>query len=241
MYLIVGSGKVATHFAHYFAVARIDFLQWARRPRMVPSNRLAVLSRLPDNITHVLLLIQDGAIDQFIRAHAHLRSRTLVHFSGSLVSDYAVGVHPLMTFTDRLYPGDFYPTIPFILEKGAGSFARILPGLKNPHYQLERDLKPLYHALCVLSGNFTSILWSKFFKELNRLGLPDEAGYPYLERICGNLRDPTVPATTGPLVRKDYDTIRRNLKALEDDPFCEVYQAFLSALGLRVPAIGGNE
>ena len=39
-------------------------------------------------------------------------------------------------------------------------------------------------------------------------------------------------ALTGPLARKDFKTIKRNLSALANDPYKKVYEAFLNALGI---------
>jgi predicted short-subunit dehydrogenase-like oxidoreductase (DUF2520 family) len=38
-------------------------------------------------------------------------------------------------------------------------------------------------------------------------------------------------ALTGPLIRKDWATVDRNLAALEGDPLKEIYQAFVQKFG----------
>ena len=70
------------------------------------------------------------------------------------------------------------------------------------------------------------------FSELkHRLDIPKEAAYPYLDSICKNLIEDYKRALTGPLIRKDIITIKRNLGALATDSFLPIYEAFLGENG----------
>lgn len=226
-YTIIGKGRVARHFARYFTLEGIPFRQWWRQ---LPIEDLRDKTK---RSTHVLVLISDRAIESFVETHRFLHAKQLVHFSGSLVTPLAPSAHPLMTFGEKTYSLEWYRKVPFILEKGRGSFQQILPGLSNPHRYLNPDLKPLYHCLCVMGGNFTTLLWEKVLTEFGRtLGLPEEIVYPYLDRICLNVKERETSALTGPLERRDMETVRKNLAALGGDPFRAIYQGFLKAYGL---------
>lgn len=236
-YAIVGGGRLANHIAFYLASLSLPFRCWCRNlpeRKLAAGNYVPNLERALEDATHVLILISDDSIESFLGENrAALAGKIPVHCSGSLVSTLAQGAHPLMTFTEELYPVESYRRIPFLVEKGERSFEELLPGLPNPHYDLEAAEKPLYHALCVLSGNFTSLLWAKVFGEFEgKLRLPREVAYPYLERICLNLMNSRVNPVTGPLVRQDRGTVERNLEALGEDPYRNVYEGFLKALGL---------
>ena len=99
-------------------------------------------------------------------------------------------------------------------------------------YEDAKDEKAYYHALCVMSGNFTTIIWSKLFKELeSRLNIPKEAAFTYLNSIALNLQINHRDALTGPLIRGDSKTINQNLAALENDSFLPIYQIFIKILG----------
>jgi 2-dehydropantoate 2-reductase len=103
------------------------------------------------------------------------------------------------------------------------------PGLAEPPFFIEPERRPRYHALCVLAGNFTTLLWKKLFFELDReFGIAREHTLPYLESVTRGLAGKGAPLS-GPLSRGDHATLQRNLEALKDDPFEEVYQAFVSA------------
>src|SRR5262245_29829360 len=120
---IVGDGRVARHFVHYFTLLSLSYRTWSRRePAAGPLEALA-------SCRTVLLLIRDGEIVPFTEAWPALRQKQLVHFSGSLVTKAAEGVHPLMTFGHDLYDLPIYRSIPFILDSGSTPFDRLLPGL----------------------------------------------------------------------------------------------------------------
>lgn len=222
-YAIIGNGKVANHFCYYFRALSFPFYQWSRS-----LSKPGSLTQIIQNCDRVLILIKDSAIEGFIQENPILHGKILIHFSGRLFSSLAYGAHPLFTFSHELYDLATYQKIPFILEKEGPSFSELLPGLPNPHYQIPRDLKNLYHSLCVLSGNFSCILWQKFFHELEHtFHLPKSVTHPYMQQIFSNLQKSQGNILTGPLARNDYTTIAANLAALSNDPFQKIYQAFV--------------
>lgn len=213
---IVGDGRVATHFSHYFRLIGIPFRQWSRR---LPAQSLA-------DCPVILLLVSDPAIAELA---SHYPGQTCVHFSGSFRSPDVRGMHPLMTFGTALYSLSEYQRIPFVVEDPA-LFRRLFPALTNPCYGIGADHKARYHALCAMAGNFTGFLWAKLFEEFPAaLGIPAEAAVPYLEQVCRNIAaSPTQPESflTGPIVRNDVAAVEKHLLALESDPYRSVYEAF---------------
>lgn len=221
-FLLIGDGRLANHLGNYLNLLKLPFVQWCRK------QPISDLDQLQSGVSHILLAIKDDAIEKFVESHPELLKKTVVHFSGSLVSDRVYGAHPLMTFGKTLYDLPTYERIPFIFEKDRKSFAELLPGFKNPSFSICRELKPLYHALCVMGGNFTTILWQKLFEEFEAtLGLPSSVALPYLEQIAKNLKDNPKVSLTGPLARRDLVTIETNLRALSEDPFKKIYESFV--------------
>ncbi len=228
-YLIIGSGRMARHFQHYLNLLNIPFVTWARRYNT--SEELLLSCRACSNI---LLLINDTEIENFTNKHPFLKEKVLVHFSGQLSLEDVYSAHPLMTFGNALYDLKTYQDVAFILEENGLEMREILPGLANQNFKISRQLKAYYHALCVMSGNFTCILWEKFFNEIeNRFSIPKSAVFPYLERITKNLIENPGSALTGPLIRKDVSTIQANLAALQTDEFEAVYRAFVTVFHKR--------
>ncbi len=237
-YGIIGAGRMAKHMCYYLSNLQIPFQQWSRK-QDPDKQQLKKFIKTSDLI---LLLIDDDAIVDFIQQHPDLTDKPLRHFSGQLHTELAYSAHPLMTFIDidnnhnnigatkndsaaDYYDSSLYQKIPFIIEEDGPDLQQLLPGLTNPYYKIPAASKAYYHSLCVLSANFSCLLWQKMFDELGcRWGIPSESIYPYLEQTTINLR--RGDALTGPLVRDDKHTIEQHLQALADDPFLEVYRAF---------------
>ena len=163
LYLLIGNGRLSRHLQRYLSCLELPYRVWRRGDGELPL----------EGVTHTLLPIPDDALEGFLTGHPELKATTIVHFSGSFVTPLAWGAHPLMTFTHQLYTLADYASIHFVVDADAPAFENLLPGLPNPHHRLDPRLKARYHAECVLSGNFTSMLWSHFFQVMeSKLGLP---------------------------------------------------------------------
>lgn len=224
---IVGDGNVARHFAKYLELSGVDFRQWSRKktPALDPGLFL-------EDCNNVFLLIKDDAIQNFAYQYPNLKKKNLFHFSGSLHLSDIPSLHPLMTFSGPTYSLERYKSIPFIHEKGQHSLNAIIPQLNNPCFAIDPLQKSLYHSLLVLSGNGGVILWQKAMEDFaSKLNLPPELLHPYMRASLDNLINHPKLALTGPLVRDDKKTIERNLDALENDNFHEVYKALAMCVG----------
>lgn len=222
-YLVVGAGKLAKHLNYYLNLLGLPATSWdrAQDPHLL-KTKIA-------ESTHVLLAISDAAIEGFWRKYLAGLEKTVVHFSGALNIEGLISAHPLMSFGPDLYELSTYKRIHFALT-GVSALEEALPGLPNSFSLLAADKKALYHALCVMGGNFPIILWQKMFSEFQKLGVSEEAIPVYLETILKNTLNNPAAALTGPLARKDKATILKNIEALEGDPFQEVYFAFVKAI-----------
>jgi predicted short-subunit dehydrogenase-like oxidoreductase (DUF2520 family) len=224
--LLIGDGRLARHLAHYFHELGLGHAAWSRR--MQAAGRCPPLETLIHSSSRALLALSDSAIEPFIADRPELMSAVRVHFSGSLTTPLAIGAHPLFSFAGTLYERALYERIPFIIDAGAPPLTTLIPGLPNPSFSIPLEQRARYHALCVLAGNFTTLLWRKLFFELDReLNVGREHVLPYLESITRGLAGTGAPLS-GPLSRGDRATIARNLEALTGDPFEVVYRAFVS-------------
>lgn len=175
-------------------------------------------------------MINDDEIIKFIESNKKYVSNDViwVHCSGLISTETAESAHPLASFTDHLFEPEFYNRIPFIIEKGRKPFNEILPGLPNPYFEIERSEKELYHAMCSMAGNFSTILWLEFEKYLSgRLNISKESMHPYLESITKNIQFASDPLT-GPLKRNDSVTTGKHLVSLDNSPLKEIYKAFIN-------------
>lgn len=221
-YLLIGNGRVARHMRHYFDLLGLDYLCWHR-----DEGELCLQALLPAS-THLLFLISDQAIEPFIREHVFLPEQVLIHFSGALLTPFAHAAHPLNTFGPKLHEIEHYQRLPFIVDESGPPFSDLLPGLPNQSHRLSSAKRPLYHALCVMAGNFTVLLWQKAFADFeSELALPKSCLYEYLKTTTDNLLRDSDGALSGPLARKDTQTLQKNLESLSGDPYQSIYQAFM--------------
>ncbi len=224
---IIGRGRMATHMAHYLTLESIPAVCWHRDMPRSPEMTLT-------GCDPILILISDDAIEGFNASHPFLTEHQSVHFSGSKVIAGLPSLHPLMTFGPDLYVLETYRAVPFIEEMDGLRLKDILPSLENPTYRMDKKLKPLYHSMCVMAGNFTTVLWAKAIEVFeSTLGLPGAVLLPYLEQTCCNIQKHGVQALTGPLARRDSKTVVENVRALHGDPFESVYRAFAEIYGLK--------
>lgn len=222
-YLIIGRGRLASHLANYFALADIPFAIWTR------DQSFEFLKQLAENSERILLAIKDSAIESFVQQH-RLPVDKVVHFSGTLSTPLAVRLHPLMTFTKDMYTLEDYQKIPFIGEMGQPTLSSLIPELNNPFFTIAKGQQDLYHALCVLSGNGTVVLWQAVINAFSeQLQLPKEVLLPYLERVALNLKHDASSALTGPWVRSDGATISKNQNALSATPLLHLYNSLLNS------------
>ncbi len=228
-YLLLGGGRLARHLHFYLRSLDLNLQTWTRR------EPVAEFKLKLGSASHVLLAIPDREIEVFVQTHLKSFDKTIVHFSGSLVTPLAQSAHPLMTFAENLYSLEKYREIPFVIEDSS-EFANLLPGVPNKSFKIAAEKKALYHAYCVMSGNFTTLLWEKFFSDLKtELGIPAEAAQAYLKQIAENLLEvaegKSASVVTGPLVRGDLETVNKNLNALDKnfDSYAGIYRAFLTA------------
>lgn len=222
-YLIIGDGRIARHFQYYLSLLHLPFVTWNRK------QPLEYLHYYLKDVSHILILISDQAIENITQKYLQNSDAIRIHFSGSLVTTHAYGAHPLMTFNNKLYTLEEYKAIPFIIDDDVPDWKTLLPGIPNTYVRLDKSQKSKYHALCVLSGNFSCILWQKLFNSFEQeFDLPKSLTFPYLLRQTQNLIDDSRSALTGPLVRNDEATINTHLTALNADPFQEIYKSFVA-------------
>lgn len=218
-YLLIGSGRVARHLGHYFNLLNISHQTWDR------AQDPHLLRTKISNATHVLLAISDDALPAFYRQHLAGHEKTVVHFSGAHNFDDMIAAHPLMTFGPEFYDLEFYKQIHFTMT--GASLTEALPGLQNPSSILSAEQKSLYHAYCVIGGNFTTLLLAKMLSGFAEMKIPSEAAKIYIQKVVENTFANPDKALTGPLIRKDKQTVQKNLAALGNDPAADIYKAFL--------------
>jgi predicted short-subunit dehydrogenase-like oxidoreductase (DUF2520 family) len=133
-----------------------------------------------------------------------------------------LAIHPLQTFPDVGSALERLPDCSIAVtaedEEGYLLGERLAGDLHADPFRLADELRPLYHAAAVFASNYlvtASAIAESLFAEA---GLPDPAhAMAPLQRASLDHVEQLGPARalTGPAVRGDAGTIRRNLEALE--------------------------
>ena len=216
--LLIGNGKVATHFAYYLKLSKIDFDHWWRR------NSVSMPS--PSHYDAIFLAISDDAIGSFFQENHNNEKACWIHFSGSLNIEGMESFHPLTMFGDlKKQSLSDYQGIPFVCSSKE-IFKSILPSLLNQVYELKGEQRALYHALCVFSGNFTTYLWQYVAEKFDeKLNLPSSVLNNYRSKVFSDLQN-NEGSISGPISRRDLGTIKRHLEVIEED-IKPIYEAVL--------------
>jgi predicted short-subunit dehydrogenase-like oxidoreductase (DUF2520 family) len=208
----------------------------------------------------VLLAVPDDAVGPVCEelAPAFGEGRAVVHLSGSAPLDVlapavaagaeVLAVHPLQTFpgveeaVDRL-PGSAM-AVTARTSRGYELGERLATAAGGRPFRLEDRWKPLYHAAAVFASNYLTAVVALAEDLFRRAGVaePLEAFGPLARASLDNaLRLGPDGALTGPAVRGDAGTIRRNLEALsEHAPHAVSAYVALASVALDVAQEAGR-
>lgn len=222
-HLIIGDGQSAFHLSEYFKLLAVDYSQWSRK-----TNPESELNKLIETADIIFLLIKDDALIDFYSRHEILKEKNCFHFSGALSSfGNCVSMHPLMSFASRKsFDLKFYESITFVTDQSTGSAFFPLP---NAVQTISPEDKKRYHALCVMSGNFTVLLWMLAKKHFTEIGLPPQILDSYLKQITRQIIENPDQALSGPLLRKDFKTISSHLSDIKGTELEPIYRGFLQS------------
>ncbi len=219
--LLIGSGRLATHLKHYFESIQLKHLKWSRVESVETLNQLIPKS------SFAMLAISDDGIEKFYLNHLSKFDLPVIHFSGAYIHTKMMSFHPLMTFTESLYPLDFYKKIHFAVSN-LDQFRKFFPQLSNPCFLLSDDKKGLYHAWAVMMASGTQSLWKQATQQMEALGVPQQACELYLKQISEQFFLDPKKSMTGPWVRKDQKTIEKNKSSLETPQDQKLYELLYS-------------
>ncbi len=225
--LLIGSGRLARHLQHWNSLLQIknNLLTWNRseNPNLLPS--------LIQQCGLIWLAISDSAIVPFFEKHLISTSVITVHFSGALSDPRIKGAHPLMSFPETYLADSVYNKIG-IATSGNEDLSQLLPNFRNKSFTIPDSEKSLYHALCVVSGNFPQMLWAEVGKQFQQQNVPTEFFEIYLSQILNNFLILKEKSLTGPLVRKDKMTMQKNEMALSGTKLQSIYHSFRKEFSL---------
>lgn len=222
-----GNGRVGANVAHYARHLghHVDLLD-----RAAATDR-ARTAALVGEADLVAVALPDAALKGWLDDwRGVIAGRRVIHFSGATRLDGVAGYHPLYSFPRTLLPVETLARIGIARDRGAPPFAAILPGATNPEIEIDPQDRAYYHALAVLTGNFAAHLWNRaagaFETRLGAAAAPLLA--PYLRGVVDRFEESPTDSLTGPVARRDRDTVLANLQSLDGEPALKaLYEVFL--------------
>lgn len=227
-YAVFGQGRVGANIAVWLELLGHRVLRLSREDA---GDRIACAAAIRE-ADAICVAIPDGALAKWHEDwKSEIATKRAIHFSGALTIAGITGYHPLYSFPRRVLPREVLHAIAFARAPDAPPLAAIFPGAMNPDFVVVNEKRALYHALAVLSGNFAAALWNETAMVAQaQLGLPAGAILaPYLAGVVDRFAEAPMNSLTGPVARRDRQTVEANLKALDGEPRLQAaYRAFLA-------------
>lgn len=264
--VLVGPGRAGRAFARSWTRAGGSIVLVARDAaaarafaREIPRAKvLALDARLRLAGDAVVLSVPDDAIAALARRLAgRVACRFAFHFSGALGSRELAplssggaklaSMHPLRAFSGS--PDDGWDDA-FVAVEGEEPAARMAVRLcrhvgARPH-RLAAAGKPLYHAAATLAAGGSASLLSFATRLWTKAGLSEEEGKAVLAGLAAGAVDavarlPFERALTGPVARRDVETVRLHRDALAPWPELARLYELLAKETLRATKGRGRE
>ncbi len=204
----------------------------------------------------LILAVPDDRIAAVARRLARrTRCRFVFHLSGALAAAIlsplskagaaAASLHPLRAFSGG-EEDDWEGTLvaiegdPAAVELGE----RLIARLGATAYRIPSEAKPLYHAAATLAAGGTMALLAVAVRAACAAGVPESRARPALARLAAEAATatatrPFAEAFTGPIARRDAETVRSHRIAAARDPgFFDLYRRLAEEILASTPGRG---
>ena len=234
----IGAGKVGVTLAKFFkdkglnvkfivARSRASFERATKYIKTVKIIR--ELEEIPKTDV-IFVTVNDDAI----KAVSHKVRRItgeetiIIHTSGfhpsSLIPGKNASFHPLFSFADMEKAYSSLQNILFAIEgseEGKNFLKKLCQKLNLKYTEIHTKSKPLYHIAAVIASNYLVTLMHHAIAALKASGATSNEALKGLITLSkGTLENIIIKGTpdalTGPIARRDIETIEKHLEALEN-------------------------
>lgn len=243
--VLIGAGNLAFHFQKIFATsAGVDLIQWYSRSleKIKPfESQIPITNRITDlrPADVYLIAVSDDAIAEI---SAKIKTRALVvHCSGAVAVDQLLcntkGVfYPLQSFSKE-HPSNF-GDLTILIEAENKNNLETLYKLSNAigSKSLEMDSKnrAFVHLTAVILNNFGNHLFDIGQGIAKANGIPFDIFHPLIELTYQKVKKVGAKnAQTGPAIRKDKETIKKNLDLITDQEIKKLYLLLTESIQRR--------
>jgi len=254
-YLIIGFGKVGSHLHNAIKCSIKDSnVIISKNPHKKISANVITGSDV------IFICSQDdkihNAVKDILKTKTEISGKIFAHTSGALSSDelyklkangaLTSSFHPVQTFMQKAAKrNNLFKNI-YIAIEGDRKAVKELSGLAKKMnaspFKIEKKFKILHHLCCVISSNYLvtnlSLLEDIYakkngFKKVNFFNIY----MPLIKQTLRNIETSGIKsALTGPVVRKDYNTIGKHIDALGKFKLSEIidYYKFMGIETLKI-------
>lgn len=241
---IIGAGRVGATLGRVLVEAghRVDTVvsrtkrSAQRAVGFIGAGQPVAIGRLQKISADILLIaVSDDRIGATVQSllKMDVAAKVALHTSGSRTSAElaplrAAGLsvascHPVQTFGEPAIAIESVRHAVFTIEGDASAVRaakQMVRSIGALPIQIRQGSKSLYHAALVLASNHLAALAAEALELLKKTGLNERDArrllFPLLRGTVENLQRLTpARALTGPFVRGDLQTIRKNLEAIE--------------------------
>lgn len=241
---IVGAGRVSTALAcawleagHEIAVASHGQTSQERHDEFLPGTPFMQAPEAARPADVVVIGVPDHAIAdvcaQLSAEGAFRGGQVVVHLSGAAGLEVLEAARSKGVRLLAMHPLQTFPTVGSAISRLAGTpmavtaedeetalvGERLARDAGGEPFRLAAASRPLYHAAAVFASNYLVAVTAQAEALFRAVGLPDPLGVfmPLARASLDNVAalGPEA-ALTGPIVRGDAATVRRNLEALSD-------------------------
>lgn len=242
--VLLGAGNVATHLYNAFkASEQVSVKQWFNRnlkPIEAYKNEVDIindLSKLTEADVYILA-VSDDAITE-LSSQLPFENRFVVHTSGS-VSAYDInkknrrGVfYPLQTFS-KSAPIDF-SEVPICLETLVKTDYKLLKKLavsiSDHAKRVNSDQRASLHLAAVFVNNFTNQIYRIAHEITESKAAEFDMLKPLILETAKKVQHMSpYKAQTGPAKRNDKKTIKKHLKALDNEHHRAIYKLLTESI-----------
>jgi predicted short-subunit dehydrogenase-like oxidoreductase (DUF2520 family) len=151
-------------------------------------------------------------------------------------------IHPVQSFPQKISDPHVFQRLYFGIDAQNTSLQickKIVSKLGGRYFILREKDKPLYHAALSIASNFFIVLIETAAFLLQQAGVDDDQApeilFPLLQKTLQNVKTFNIPAAlTGPIIRGDINSVKKNLEALRDYPSQEKMYQDLGARALEI-------
>lgn len=238
--VVVGRGKAGGALRASLLKARVDC-------RLVSSRKLP---RRPFDATLVLLCVPDRVVKDM---HIDVVDGCVVaHVAGALPLTAVDAVrrgalHPLASLDGRsVVPRGSLCAFDGDDEEVRARLSALAKKIGLVPWRIVDDDRAAYHAGAVIAGNLATALLQLGVEQLTAVGVSAELARVSLARLLASTAAraeawPLPEALTGPVARRDHETLRNHLRVIVDDDAAAAYRLLSRVLVQRVLAADGDE